>query len=393
MNWPKIFTVFGAGVTAAFLIGKAPAALPVLRSELSLTLFEAGLVVAMFALLAAMGGLFIGALSDRFGQRRLAVVGLMTTIVSGAVGAFAPTPELLIASRVGEGVGFFMMSVSLPGIIGRLANDSNRQLAMGLWGAYLPLGAGLIMLAGGLIMAEIGWRGLWLAICAAGALVLLPLLWAAPAPTPAAAQTIAFGQRLRTVLRARGALLLAVTFGCYSGQYIAVTSFLPLILVERAGWMLPAAATVGAIVMLANVTGNIAAGLLLNRGVARATLLVWAVVAMALGSVLVMTESFPVALRITGAILFSSVGGLIPGALFAGVARHAPSESHISSVNGLMLQSVAIGQLLGPVATTYLVHQGGGDWHFALFYLLPMSVLTAIAAVLLGRLERQVAPV
>jgi hypothetical protein len=53
-----------------------------------------------------------------------------------------------------------------------------------------------------------------------------------------------------------------------------------------------------------------------------------------------------------------------------------------------MLQSVAVGQLIGPVATIYLVHLSGGDWSYAMFYLLPMAALTAIAGAALGQLER-----
>ena len=393
MNSARIYTVFATGVVAAFLIGKAPAALPVLRNEFDLTIFEAGLIVAMFSFIAAITGLLFGGLSDRFGQRPMAIFGLVLAAAAGAAGAFASTPEALMASRVGEGLGFFMMSVSLPGMIIRLADDRNRQAAMGLWGAYLPLGAGLVLLSGGVVIAEIGWRGLWLAIALVGVVMLLPLIWAAPTAAPIGVVSLAFRERIRAVLGSRGALVLALTFGCYSSQYIALTSFVPLILVERVGWSLPMATVFGATVMLANVTGNVAAGVLLDRGASRATLVGVATIAMAIGSVLVMSDELPLPVRLCGALVFSSLGGLIPGSLFAGVARHAPSPDHISSVNGLMLQCVAIGQLIGPVATTFAVQQGGGQWSWALFYLLPMAGLTVIGAMAIGRLERADAPV
>ncbi len=387
-NWPQILGVFAAGVSAAFLVGKAPAALPVLRDELQLTLFEAGLVVSMFALITAAAGLFLGALSDRLGPTRIAVGGILLASAAGIVGSTAATAWFLIATRAIEGVGFFMMSVTLPGLIIRLANDRNRPTAMGVWGAYLPLGAGLILLVGGFAIAHVGWRALWLAIAAVGLAMLTVLMWAAPKQaTPNTAHPAAQGGHIRAVLLTPGAVLLAIVFGAYSGQYMAVTSFVPLILVERAMWSLPAAAAVGALVMVANTTGNVAAGLMLNRGFGRRDLLLLGVLAMASGSLVVMSEGLPIALRIAGALLFSSVGGLIPAALFAGVALHAPSPRHISTVNGLMLQCVAIGQLVGPAATTYLVNQGGGHWEWSLAYLLPMAGLTALAAALLGRIE------
>ena len=270
-QWPRIWAVFLTGVAAAFLVGKAPAALPVLRAELDLSLFQAGLVVSMFSLVAAFAGVLFGALSDKWGQLRLAIVGLILAAVAGAAGALAQTGLTLIASRVAEGIGFFMISVSLPGLVIRLADDRTRQTAMGLWGAYLPLGAGLILLAGGVVIAGVGWRGLWLLISISYVAFLAALVWAAPREQAPAA-TIG-ERRVKTVLKSPGSVMLAVVFGCYSGQYMAVTSFVPLILVERAGWALASAAATGALVMVVNTTGNVAAGYLLDRGVRRQTLI------------------------------------------------------------------------------------------------------------------------
>jgi MFS family permease len=386
-QWPRIWAVFLTGVAAAFLVGKAPAALPVLRAELNLSLFQAGLVVSMFSLVAAVAGILFGALSDKWGQLRLAIVGLVLAAAAGAAGAWADSGVTLIASRVAEGVGFFMISVSLPGLVLRLADDRTRQTAMGLWGAYLPLGAGLILLAGGIVIETVGWRGLWLLISASYVAFLAALVWAAPrehGDVP-----IAAGEgRVKAVLKTPGAVMLGAVFGCYSGQYMAVTSFVPLILVERAGWELAPAAAVGAMIMVVNTTGNIAAGFMLDRGVRRQSLILLASAAMAVGAVMVMSAALPVPVRIAGAVLFSSFGGMIPGSLFAGVARHAPSRAHVSSVNGLMLQCVAIGQLIGPAVTTWLVATGNGNWTMSLVYLLPMAALTAIAGIVLGRIER-----
>jgi MFS family permease len=384
-RWPRIWAVFLTGVAAAFLVGKAPAALPVLRVELGMSLFQAGLVVSMFSLIAAASGLFFGALSDRFGQLKLALLGLVIAALAGIAGAWTDSAVTLIASRVAEGVGFFMMSVSLPGLIIALANDKTRETAMGLWGAYLPLGAGLILLAGGIIISQIGWRGLWITISAAYVLSFAALIWAAPREEHTVS-TVG-PRRVGAVLRSPGAVLLALVFGFYSGQYMAVTSFVPLILVERADWALAPAAAIGAMIMVVNTLGNVASGFLLDKGFQRRSLIIAASAAMGVGAIIVMSEVLPVPVRIAGAVMFSSFGGMIPGSLFAGVARHAPTRAHVSTVNGLMLQGVAIGQLIGPAITTWLVSTGGGSWGISLFYLLPMAALTMVAGVILGKIE------
>jgi MFS family permease len=385
----RVWTVFLTGVAMAFLIGKAPAALPVLRAELGLTLFEAGLVVSMFSLVAAVFGVLFGLVSDHFGQLRVALAALGIAVAGGIAGATSESAFALIASRALEGIGFFLASVSLPPLMMRLASERARHTVMGLWGAYVPAGAAMILLLGGAVIEAIGWRGLWIALSAAYVPFALALWRAAPSAPPAHHEPsqATIRRRLTAVTHARGPLLLTATFGCYSSQYLAVTAFVPLVLVERAGWGVPAAAAAGALVMAANVTGNLAAGYLLDRGFARARLLQAAVLGMAAGSSLLLIKAAPVPLRIAGGVVFTSFGGLIPGALFAGIARHAPSPRHVSTVNGLMFQGVAVGQLAGPPATAFLIGLAG-SWTAALLYVLPMAAATGLAATLLGRLER-----
>ncbi len=388
--WVRVLTVLGAGIAIAFLVGKAPAALPVLRTDLSLSLFEAGLVVSMFSLVAAMAGVLFGLVSDHFGQLRVAMAGFCLSLLAGLGGAMVSSPVTLIASRAGEGVGFFLVSVSLPPLMMKLSSERHRHTVMGLWGTFLPAGAAMVLLAGGSAIGLIGWRGLWVALSALFVPVMLALWWAAPKENlkgvrgePAQAS---LGRRLKDVTHAPGPLLMTATFGCYSAQYLAVTAFVPLILVERAHWSVAAAAAAGALVMFANITGNIAAGVLLDRGAQRMRLLQMAALAMATGSSLLMTEALPAPLRIAGAVAFSAFGGMIPGSMFAAVARHAPSPQHAATVNGLMFQGVACGQLVGPAVTTFVVGEVG-TWTAALFYLVPMAGLLLLAATLLGRLE------
>ena len=75
--WGRVFLLFMAGVVAAFLIGKAPVALPLLRADLGLSVFQAGLVISLFSIVAACGAAMFGAFSDRFGHRKIAILGLL----------------------------------------------------------------------------------------------------------------------------------------------------------------------------------------------------------------------------------------------------------------------------------------------------------------------------
>ena len=387
-SWSRVTAVFLVGVSVAFLIGKVPAALPLLRAELGLSLFQAGLVVSMFTIVTAVTGILFGAFADRFGHVRIAAIGLCFAGASSALGSLAGSAVTLIASRAGEGIGFVLVSVSLPPLLARLARPQDRPKAFGLWGAFVPGGAASMLLISGVVLDDVGWRGMWLAIAASYVFFAALMVWATKpvAARPQATRTTQAGGSFLEVLKVPGPALLAGIFGCYSSLFLVVTAFVPLILVEQAGWSLPAAASAGAAVIAANVVGNLASGFLLSSGLKRAQVIQATALAMALGASLVFIDGLPIWLRIAGGVLFSGVGGAIPGSLFSAVAIHAPTPGHASTVNGLMFQGVSIGQFVGPAITTWVVGLVG-TWTGALFYVWPVALLCIALAALLGGVE------
>jgi len=388
-SWPKAGTFFLAGVASAFLVGKVSAVLPLLRAELGLSLFQAGLVVSIFNLIAGCGGVMFGAMADRFGHARIGLAGLVVAAAGSLIGSFAETPAMLLASRVVEGGGFFMATVSIPPLLLRVAAQADRQKVLGLWGAYMPTGTGIMMLTSGLLAAYLGWRGIWvLTAC----LILVIAVFVALAArsvrsTGKPGTSISFAD-VRRVTRHRGPLLLALIFGAYAGQFLAVTAFIPLILVEHANWSLAAAGTAGAGIIAINIIGNLASGPVLDAGYSRKAVIIFATIAMIIGAALVMADGLPVAVRVCGGLLFSAVGGLIPGALFSGTAVHAPSPGLMSTVNGLMMQGSSIGQALLPTLVSLVVGMTG-LWASALLVTMPAALIVIFAAYGLGRLENQ----
>lgn len=127
------------------------------------------------------------------------------------------------------------------------------------------------------------------------------------------------------------------------------------------------AGTAGALtagVAAANVVGNVAAGRLLQRGVAAPVLLVVGFVTMALcayGTFAALPLS-PWA-RYAAVITFSAVGGLIPATLFATAVRVAPSERSVPVVVGWIMQWSALGQFVGPpMAAGWTQGDWSGTW-------------------------------
>ena len=71
----------------------------------------------------------------------------------------------------------------------------------------------------------------------------------------------------------------------------------------------------------------------------------------------------PPVVRCFGVLLFSMVGGVIPGTLFAMAVRLAPGADTVSTTIGWMQQWSAFGQFVGPPVVAWIAGATGGwDW-------------------------------
>lgn len=361
-----------AGVSAALHVGKLAPALPALRAALQLDLLQAGFLLSTVQLAGMSLGLLIGLMADGLGLRRSMLCGLALLCAASAVGAGAASAWLLLALRALEGLGFLLVAMPAPGLIRQLVPASALSRMLGLWGAYMPAGTALALLVGPLWIASAtpwgGWPGWWVLLSVvSGAMALL--VWRLVPPerlrAPALqAQSGAWLQRLRQTLGHRGPWLVALCFAMYSGQWLAVVGFLPSVYAQSglsAGWTgLLTAAVAGA-----NMVGNVASGRLLQRGWAAARLLNIGYLTMALGA-LVCFNDFGAAwmpapaLRFAAVLVFSGVGGLIPGTLFSLAMRVSPGESTVSTTVGWMQQLSALGQFSGPPLVAWVAQSAGG---------------------------------
>ena len=116
-HWPRVWIAFLAGCIGAFQIGKTFAALTLIIDELGLSLVQAGLVLSLFSLIAAFAGAGFGLLSDRVGHLYMALSGLVVSAGGTFLGATASGIEVLLLSRLIEGLGFILAIVALPSLI------------------------------------------------------------------------------------------------------------------------------------------------------------------------------------------------------------------------------------------------------------------------------------
>jgi len=379
-RWAPVAAMLAGGVLGAAQIGKVPAAMTTIGAEFGLGLAGAALLVSLFALMAALGGLGIGLAVARIGPRRALLAGLALGAVAGVAAALAPNAALLLLARIAEGAGFLLLVVAAPGLISASVAARDRGLAMGLWGTYMPAGIALGLVSAPLVEAQ-GWRFAWMVLALALGLAAL-LCWrlvpravvsAAPPAAPIAAQ-------LRALSAARRPLQIASAFATYNTLYFGIAAFLPARL-ESLGAGTGGAGSAAALAALANAGGNLLSGLLMRRGVAAERLVVAGALGMALLGSGVYLVPDPTAVVVL-AVLACGIGGLLPAACFALLPRAVPDPALVAPAVGLVIQGNNLAQLLAPPLIGALAAQ---SWALASLPLLVAGLLATLAGRSLAR--------
>lgn len=390
-DWRAILVVVAAGMAAALQIGKVPAAIPVLRAEFGFDLGLAALLISMLTLTSALVGMAVGLLADRFGRKRLMLLGLGLNVVSGLLAVAGDGVVVLFAGRLLESVGFICIVVGGPSLILGLASGPKQRQAIALWSCYMPAGAAVMMLLALPTLEHIGWRGFWLLGVGLNLMVAVALWWALrghPDRPGGRLSPSSMLDAMRLTATSAGPALLAAIFGAYAAAYIVVLGLLPAWLTEVFGLAPGRAAALAGVAVGANIAGNLATGWLLNRGLSRAML--FTVTALVVALLVMAVYLLPVGLgpRYGLVLAFSAACGIIPSACFSGVGVHAPRPDLIAATNGLIMQGSQFGQLVVPPVAGKLV-EVTGSWPSLLWGVVPLLLGVAVMGLALGRLERQ----
>lgn len=167
-RWVLAATVLGSFV--AFLDATVVnVALPAIGADLGADFAGLQWTVNGYTLTLAAFILLGGSLGDRFGRRRVFVVGIVWFGAASALCGLAPSVELLVAARVLQGVGGALLTPGSLALISASFSESDRARAIGAWSALGGLAGAAGPFVGGLLI-EISWRLVFLVnlpLCAA----------------------------------------------------------------------------------------------------------------------------------------------------------------------------------------------------------------------------------
>jgi EmrB/QacA subfamily drug resistance transporter len=208
----ELSTPTGRGVVLAAVLGSGMAmldgtvvnvGLKTIGKDLGASLAQLQWITNGYLLMLASLILIGGALGDRWGRRRVFVTGVVWFALASVLCGIAPNPELLIASRVLQGIGGALLTPGSLAIIEAVFTPSDRGKAIGSWSGLGSVAAAIGPFVGGALVQYASWRWIFLINAPIAAVTVLVALRFVP-------ETRSRGEgRFDVVGAALGALALA----------------------------------------------------------------------------------------------------------------------------------------------------------------------------------------
>ncbi|MFE2533317.1 MFS transporter [Streptomyces sp. NPDC059371] len=160
-KWILLTTVLGSGM-ALLDSTVVNVALPTIGRDLDASLAALQWTVNGYMLSLAALILLGGSLGDRFGRRKIFVLGVVWFAAASLLCGLAPNVGVLIAARVLQGVGGALLTPGSLAIIQASFHPDDRSRAIGLWSGFGGVGAAVGPFMGGWLVDGPGWRWVFL---------------------------------------------------------------------------------------------------------------------------------------------------------------------------------------------------------------------------------------
>ncbi|HEX2755602.1 MAG TPA: DHA2 family efflux MFS transporter permease subunit [Candidatus Limnocylindrales bacterium] len=152
-------------------------ALPVIRASFNANLAELEWIVNAYTLTFAVLLLTGAALGDRFGRKRLFIIGLAIFTGGSVIAALSSNVTVLIVARAVQGLGGAILTPLSLTILSAAVPRERRAVALGAWGGIAGLAIAIGPLVGGAISEGLAWQAIFWINVPIG-LIAIPMAYA-----------------------------------------------------------------------------------------------------------------------------------------------------------------------------------------------------------------------
>jgi EmrB/QacA subfamily drug resistance transporter len=182
-----VAAIIGSGM--AFIDGTVVnVALPAIQRQMDATGADVQWVMESYALFLAALLLVGGALGDRFGRRRMFMLGIAVFTLASIGCALSPGVGLLIGARAVQGLGAALLVPGSLALISAAYPEGERGAAIGTWSAFSGITAALGPVLGGFLVEHYSWVWAFLVNVPVGVVLLVVCAWKVPESIGAASR-------------------------------------------------------------------------------------------------------------------------------------------------------------------------------------------------------------
>ncbi len=249
--------------------GNLATAAPLMKDELHLSASQIGLLLSVFFWTYVPGQILTGWLAERINPYRTYAMGLALWSVSTALTGLASGFSMLIALRLLLGLGESVAFPCSSKLIAQHLPQHRLGVANGMIAMGLSLGPAFGTFAGGLLMAQLSWRPVFLLF----GLVSLLWLWPWLSMTRQLSKAddgpkVDAAPPFRAILARREAWGAGIGHFCNNYAFYFVISWLPLYLVKTRGFTVSQMAELGGLIYVVYAASSIVTGWLTDRWLA-----------------------------------------------------------------------------------------------------------------------------
>jgi EmrB/QacA subfamily drug resistance transporter len=170
-HWTLVAAILGSSL--AYVDGTVVnVALPAIQRQLNATTSDAQWVMEAYALFLASLLLVGGALGDRFGRKRVFMIGVSLFTLASIGCSLSSAVEPLIIARAIQGIGAALLVPGSLALISATYPQSERGAAIGTWSAFTGITAATGPVIGGFLVEHYSWTWAFLVNAPAGAILL-----------------------------------------------------------------------------------------------------------------------------------------------------------------------------------------------------------------------------
>lgn len=294
------------GTTVGWSMSCIGAVAPEVARDYGLTIAAVGLLTMVVFLVHTLMQIPSGRIIDRFGPKRIGLLGLGLILTVNLLPMIAAEPWLAYVMRtlLGVGTGF-----AFVGGVEYGRQTSSSPWALGLFGASTGFGGGLSVAIVPQVEHLVQWRAPWLTASLL-AVTAIAILLAGPADKPLGRNVPRPAGAAGAVLRDRRVWRVGIMMAGPTGMSLILGTWIVTLLVEAGGYSTRAAGLIGSLVMIAGIVTRPLSGWVMRVHPHRMRGVVIASSVLGTLATLAVAEARILALAIVGSILIGLCSGM-----------------------------------------------------------------------------------